>query len=547
MKIAVLSNINVDPLASALKKNGFNDMYLAGFNQFMMELLDPSYSLSQDETDIVLLHLDGDELVKNTTNVEELENTDFSDLFSILVQFAEKFPAKTICVSGVVISPLNYLSHLNGNSRHSFSSIQNAFNTRLQELSLSASNVYYLDFPAIVSYYGIQALYDNKFWYLGRIKYTNLAFKQLASSTKSLVCAVKGKTKKVLVLDLDNTLWGGVIGEDGMQGIDLSEDGIGKVFRDFQRNIVRLKSIGIILAICSKNNEDDALEVFKSHPMMYLKKEDFVSIKINWKDKASNIQEIAQELDLNLDSFVFIDDNPVEREIVKQNLPAVEVPEFPDDITSLNNWFISEVVFAFFPKVSLTKEDTEKTKQYERNAQRKSLQTSLNIADYIKSLQINTTLLVNDTTFISRLAQLTQKTNQFNLTTRRYTDSDIEVLMKNHDTVVFGYQYSDKFGNEGVIAEAIVRKVGCDAVIDVFLMSCRVIGRNVEYRFMLDLLNATVDRWEIPSIKAEYIQTSKNELAKKFYVNCGFKSTDGEHFHSKIDDLKAFLEKLILQ
>jgi FkbH-like protein len=259
-------------------------------------------------------------------------------------------------------------------------------------------------------------------------------------------------------LDLDNTLWGGIIGEDGIEGIKLSEDGIGKVYRDFQFLIKGLKDIGIPLGIVSKNNINDAKEVFEKHPMMVLKFEDFIIKKINWNNKVDNIKEIAKELNLGVDSFVFIDDNPVERDIVRQYLPEVVVPDFPEkEITELPEWFINEIIYNYFARTTLTEEDKEKTEQYKSNLERKKLMKKLNIDDFIDSLKIKLNFYVNDKRFIERTAQQTQKTNQFNLTTRRYTVMDIEKFINSEEYIVFNLEYEDKFGNEGIIGTAIVK------------------------------------------------------------------------------------------
>lgn len=545
MRLSILSNINIDPLKTNLLKLGFEKVHFAGYNQFMFELINPISDLQTNHSDFVFFHLDGEELFKiNFTNTGLVyEEDNFNSFISLIEQFAIKKPTTNILISGIILQPLNILTHLNQNSENSLFKIQDFTNTTIEKLSKNHSNIYVYDFHAIVSAYGFNSIFDEKFWYLGRIKYTNLGFLQIAKHLKSLIDAINGKTKKVLVLDLDNTLWGGVIGEDGMQGILLSEDGIGKVYRDFQKLIKQLKAIGILLAICSKNNEGDVTGVLDLHKMMILSSDDFVAKKINWNNKVDNIKSIAKDLELGLDSFVFIDDNPVERDLVKQSIPEVTVPDFPKEIDQLNKWFIMEVVFPYFPKVKLTNEDKEKTNQYKRNTNRKILETSLDINTYIKSLEIKLSITNNDRNQFYRISQLTQKTNQFNLTTKRYTEIEIENFMNDKAKNVFSVEYSDKFGNEGIIAVSIIEILQNNiAYIDTFLMSCRVIGRNVEYLFFLKIIEMLSKENKIDFYKLEYIPTSKNIIAEEFYKQCGF-DINSNNILSKETVLKNVLKK----
>jgi len=528
MKLTVLSNINIDPIKSQLNKVGFDEVRMAGYNQFMFELLNPQSALHTQAPQAAFFHLDGDELLNVSLDDGTIkwEKGMVNDFLTQVALYARSTPATTIILSGIVLSPFTILTHLNHNSGISVPRIQETVNRKIEKTAREHANIHYFDFPAIVTHYGLESLVDDKFWYLGRIKYTNTAYVQLARHLKSLVDAIHGKTRKVLVLDLDNTLWGGVIGEDDLQGIQLSEEGIGKVYRDFQQHIKDLKSIGVLLAICSKNNEADAMEVIEKHPMMVLHDSDFVAKTINWNNKADNIRRISKELELGLDSFVFIDDNPVERELVRQNLPDVMVPEFPKEIEKLNKWFISDVVYPFFPKVILTNEDNVKTDQYKRNIQRKAFEITLDLNEYIRSLNIKLNISLNDKSQIARISQLTQKTNQFNLTTRRYTEGEIGQFMDDSSKRVYAVDYSDKFGKEGIIAVVIIDILSKDAIhIDTFLMSCRVIGRNVELSILESIIGSLSKETPLKTIQADYIITAKNSLAKDFYTKCGFEAS----------------------
>ena len=358
---------------------------------------------------------------------------------------------------------------------------------------------------------------------MGRIKLNSRAFEILGAEIKNLTDAYHGQIRKVLALDIDNTLWGGIVGEDGVKGIKLSEEGIGKVYVDFQRAVKALKSLGIILALCSKNNYADIKEAFDNHPMIMLKLTDFASIRINWEDKVTNLQAIAEELKLGLDTFVFIDDNPIERALVREHLPEVATPDFPDDTTRLVSWFVDDVANVFFPKFSLTEEDKSKTEQYLANSQRKFFGNNIDLDAFIRGLEIRLTLHENNSLLAERAAQMTQKTNQFNLTTKRYSVGEIESFLKSHNWTVFNLEYEDRFGKEGIIGTAIVRVDSSSALFDSFLLSCRVIGRKVEFLFLDQIVNVLRSKHKgINTLYSAYEPTSKNVIAADFYEQAGF-------------------------
>ncbi len=526
MNLHVLSNINFDPFKNEFLSSKIKNISLSGFNQYMYELIDPNSNLNKNFFDLVFFHLDGDELFNfSIENKEFIYNEGPSTQFiESLKIFSINNPKTNIIVSGISISSLTTYNHLNSFTNFSFSEIQFSINKKIINLSKDHLNLHYFDFPALVSKFGQSKLIDYKYWYLGRIKYSTFGTKVISKYFNSLTNSVFGLTKKVLVLDLDNTLWGGVIGEDGIDGIRLSEDGIGKVYRDFQEEILRLKSLGIILAISSKNNEADAKEAFDNHNMMLLKFDDFAVKKINWNNKSDNIRDIAKELNIGLDSIVFIDDNPVEREFVKESIPELSVPVFPLEIFMLKDWFINDVVYEYFPKISLTDEDIDKTNQYERNVKRvEQKSTFLNINDYINTLDIKIKINLNDKNNISRISQLTQKTNQFNLSTKRYSESEIENFMNDNTKFVFSTVYEDKFGNEGVVSVLIAELTSQTSIcIDTFLMSCRVIGRNVEKTILKKTIDVLLKKHRIDTVNMIFNPTKKNILAQEFYKKCGF-------------------------
>jgi FkbH-like protein len=504
-RIAVLSNVNLDPLRNHLQNSGFPDLYFGGYNQWQPELLNAGSGLYAFRPDYVFIYL----------NAEELQ-TDLSDLFAGIGTFAEKNGKTRFLVSNISYPPYSVLTYTNKDHV-----IESGLNDALESVASTNDNIVIFDFNRLIRLYGHQALFDDKYWYLGRIRHSNQGFKVLAGELKNVLACLSGPSKKVLIVDLDNTLWGGVSGEEGWQNIQLSPEGPGLVFLDFQKKLKQLQKTGVLLASCSKNNENDIREVFENNRWMQLTWDDFILHKINWDLKTDNIVQIGASLDLGLDSMVFLDDNPIERELVRQSLPEVAVPEFPDDISLLNRWFVTEVAYPFFGKRKLTKEDSEKTKQYKRNITRAEVRKQLDYGQFIEQLQIKLTVFHPSADLYPRIAQLTQKTNQFNLTGKQYSDLEIKAISGSPDHKVFGCEYEDKFGNEGVVGCAIVRIEQERALLDSFLLSCRVLGRRVEFTF-LDHIIAELKNAGIKTVEAFYNGTPRNVVAKDLYTKYGF-------------------------
>ncbi len=339
--------------------------------------------------------------------------------------------------------------------------------------------------------------------------------------------AIEGKRKKCLVVDLDNTLWGGILGEDGIEGIQLGNSYPGNAYKAFQKMLLEASKSGILLTIVSKNNEDEVWTTIETHPDMVLKKNDFVAWRINWNDKADNIKEIAEELNIGVNSMVFIDDNPVERNWIIQALPEVTVPDFPEVQYQLVSFF-EEVYNTFFQLYDLTTEDKEKLIQYKQNTMRRESQQSFTkIEDYIASLDIQIYIQEADKFTIPRIAQLTQKTNQFNLTTHRYTEADISnFIAVGHK--VYSASVTDKYGDNGITAVCIIKVISGDqAEIDTYLLSCRILGRFIESALMKRLLNIAYGNG-IRDVFASYIPTAKNGQTALFYNKLGFETIKNE-------------------
>ncbi|MFC6746397.1 HAD-IIIC family phosphatase [Methylobacterium persicinum] len=348
----------------------------------------------------------------------------------------------------------------------------------------------------------------------------------LCGPARGLLGALRGKSRKCLILDLDNTMWGGVIGDDGMAGINMRQgDATGEAHLTLQQAALELHKRGILLAVSSKNTDEVAREPFRSHPEMLVREKHIVAFQANWRDKASNIAAIAQELNIGLDSLVFMDDNPVERDQIRQALPQVLVPELSSDPSDYARRMLATNAFE---AVAFLQEDKARSESYKANAQRLALKSdAINMEDYLASLEMEIHFDPFDETGRSRIAQLINKSNQYNLTTRRYTESEVAQLEEDSRAFTLQVRLKDKFGDNGMISVVICRAEGDDVwQIDTWLMSCRVLGRQVEHMVLQELLHharaAGVRR-----LVGEWRPSGRNDMVRDHYAKLGF-TADGE-------------------
>ena len=404
------------------------------------------------------------------------------------------------------------------------------FNDHLLKLAAERRNVKWVDFGEFVTRYGAATLVDWKYYLMSQTLLNPKLAHDFQSWWRHIEDGLALRRKKCLVLDLDNTLWGGVLGEDGIDGIRLGGDYPGKAYTYWQRALLQLARNGVILAVCSKNNEDDVLDAWQNNPHMVLKQEHFSAMRINWQDKATNISAIADELNIGLDSMVFIDDNAVERELIRQLLPQVEVPDFPTKPYLLMPFFkmLAEKYFRIY---TVTDEDRSKTEQYRTNALRRAEQARFaDLESYLYSLDISIDVIPADDHNLPRIAQMTQKTNQFNLTTRRYTESDVRQCIDN-GWRVYCMSVSDRFGDNGITGTIFLEPVDDVTVnIDTLLLSCRILGRGIEDAFFKTVLNLMrLDGYR--RVRATYLPTVKNVQTADFYdrqgMNCVTVGDDG--------------------
>lgn len=392
----------------------------------------------------------------------------------------------------------------------------NGYNNTLYALAKKYQNVKILDFSDFCCRYSAEDLIDWKFYFLSQMTLNPKLHKEFKNWFEHKMNGIFLRRKKCLVLDLDNTLWGGVLGEDGADGIQIGGDYPGKAFLYWQECLLQLANTGIILAICSKNNQQDVMDVWERNPYLVLRKEHFAAYKVNWTDKATNIKELAEELNIGLDSMVFVDDNPTERELIKQILPMVAVPDFPSQPYDLPV-FYNTLVEQYFQIYTLTEEDSKKTEQYKANAERKKAQASFDDFDkYLESLQMTLTLEKANAFNVPRIAQMSQKTNQFNLTTRRYSEEDIMTRLDSGWNI-WCIGVSDKFGDNGITGAIMLN----NGKIDSLLLSCRILGKGIEFAFLKTILRFAKELG-LKFISAEYLPTHKNAQVSNFYEKCGF-------------------------
>jgi FkbH-like protein len=511
MKLAVLSNANIDMVYRMLP-SGDEIFQPQGYGNAFSLLLDKNSSLARFSPTVIFFIVDITALTEASFTYEAA----IADIDEWFFNFRACInPMINYYISDVITRSdfIEDTDDLTGSRLEAY------WLDKLRKLMEEYLNIHSFPLSRLVKEKGKSAFFSEQLWYMGKVPFSAAGCKLIAQQIMLQLKQAERTPKKVLVLDLDNTLWGGIVGELGLEGIQLSDDKIGAIYRNSQRMIKQMQSHGVILAINSKNNPKDALEVINKHPHMVLREEDFAVMKINWDAKPMNMQAIAKELNLGLDSFVFIDDMPAERESMRSLLPMVEVPEFPKAVDMLPGFF-REIYCSYFMKNRMTAEDLQKTRQYRENAQRNELEASLDYNSFLKTLNIQIERVTYDNAVKERLAQLLQKTNQFNLTTRRHTLEDLSLFEQN-GWLIYMFRASDKFGDYGTIAALLVDPSGETPRIDSFVMSCRVMGKLVE-NFIIDYVEKDLFKKGYHKLIAEYIPTEKNIPVKDLYDNLGY-------------------------
>jgi len=395
------------------------------------------------------------------------------------------------------------------------------------------NNVALVDLNGIQSAMGRKSFYDDKLYYSSKMPLSMKAIPIVAGQVIDIIKSRAGKVKKCVILDLDNTLWGGVIGDDGMSNIQIGELGLGRAFTEFQNWLKELKNRGVLLAVCSKNNESTAKEPFEKHPDMVLRLDDIAMFVANWQDKASNIRNIQQVLNLGMDSFVFIDDNPFERNVVSSLISDITVPDLPEDPSEYVSYLKS---LNLFETATYSAADMDRTAQYQSEAGRVLLQQ--NFADYdkyLESLDMEAEAQPFNDFHTSRIAQLSQRSNQFNLRTVRYTVADIENIRSDEKFTTIYFTLKDKFGEYGLISAVILEEIDKETVfVDTWFMSCRVLKRGME-EFIINKIVSEASKKGYKRIIGEYIPTAKNSMVKSMYPDHGFIWMDENRYYVDCD------------
>lgn len=404
-------------------------------------------------------------------------------------------------------------------------SVEPSFLWQLRKLNLllmqgaQKEEIYLVDISYVQTLYGRKRFHDEKLYYLAKMPFSTEVLPAIAREVISIVKAVMARFKKCVILDLDQTLWGGVIGDDGLEGIQIGELGLGHAFQEFQCWLKELTKRGIILAVCSKNDENVAKEPFLKHPEMVLRLEDIAVFVANWEDKADNIKKIADILNLGMDSFVFIDDNPFERNLVRSMLPEVTVPELPEDPALYLSYLKEQNLFE---TISYSEADQDRTRQYREEAGRTSLkQQFATYGEYLEHLGMVAEAKPFDTFHIPRIAQLSQRSNQFNLRTVRYTEEEAAELARDDRYITLYFTLRDKFGDHGLISIVVMKKEEDTLFIENWLMSCRVLKRTME-AFIVNTILEEAKKAGKSRVVGEYIRTPKNAMVKHLYEEMGF-------------------------
>ena len=549
IKVALLSSFTINGFYETLRVKMSEhqidgNIHVGAYNQYNQEILKNNSELYNFKPNLTFLMIDTRTILGEifyspySISAEERKKNiekKFLELKNLINIFLNKSNSKLI-ITNLHVPTYSPYGLYETKTEYGFHSMIFDFNKKLEVEFMKNDSVYIFNFNQFVSKYGNDNIFNIKQFLFGDIKISLDYIPFLADEFLNYILASLGLSKRCIVLDLDNTLWGGVIGEDGFDGIQLGSNPPGNAYVEFQKHLLALNQRGILLAINSKNNLEDALKVIDDHPNMILRRNNFSCLKINWNDKVSNMKEISQELNFGLDNFVFFDDDPVNREFMKSSLPQVHTVNLSKDPSQYS---IILQNLKEFDTLKITKEDSERNQMYLEQQNRKELQNNIvDLDDFLKQLELKVSLKLANEFTIPRISQLTMKTNQFNLTTKRYQEEDIEKLAKDKDFFVGCAQVVDKFGDNGITSVYIINKQNKkEWIIDTFLLSCRVMGREIEKAILAHIISDAKNN-DVDKIYANYIPTQKNKPIENFLSNCGFKHENDSWVIIPKDDFK---------
>lgn len=513
-----------------LLKNGIKaNFYESEYNKFYEDALFGNEELDAFKPDVIYIHTTNQNITKYPAPQESAE-----DIEALLRSEVEKFQSIWASLSkfdcAIIQNNFDYPGHrplgnLDCYDIHGKTHFINRLNAEFASNADKIKNLYLNDINYLSSYLGVRHWFDNALWHQAKYALSMEAIPELAFNLSKIISALFGQSKKCLVLDLDNTCWGGVIGDDGLNGIQIgTETAVAESYFAFQGYVKELKDIGITLSVCSKNDIENAKEGF-SHGDSVLKFDDFASFQANWNPKHQNILEIAKEINIGIDSLVFIDDNPVEREIVRENIPSVSVPDVGNEVVN----FIQHIDRnGYFEPVSLSQDDLNRNKYYEDNKKRESTQASFkSYTDFLASLEMTAEIKSFSSEYLERITQLTNKTNQFNLTTKRYTSGEIDHIASSDEYIKIYGKLTDKYGANGLIAITIGRIENTMCHIDLWLMSCRVLKRDMEFAMLDEFVHKCQARG-VSHIRGYYYKSAKNNMVSDLYKGFGFELVESK-------------------
>ena len=549
-RLALLGDSATQFLAKAIKAHGYTEkfnfeIYEADFDQLNSQILDPASELYHFKPEFIVLYLSVEKLLERFSDTALEARTQFgtgvvAEIRNWWETIGRHSSAKIIHLNFVEIND-GVFGHFAAKVSASFPFQLKKINFELMQLAQVQKPVFLADVAGLASLAGYANTHDPRLYATAKVAFALDFLPSVAQAVTDIVKAVSGSLRKCLVLDLDNTLWGGVIGDDGMENIQIGDLGMGHAYDHLQRWARELQRRGIILAVCSKNNEDTAKQPFREHPDMILRLEDIAVFVANWDNKVDNLKLIQSTLNIGFDSMVFLDDNPFERNLVREHLPALTVPELPDD-PALYVPYLSTL--NLFETASFSEEDLQRTRQYQAEAERNDFQKSFtSIDDYLQSLAMVSEVKPFDDFSVPRVAQLTQRSNQFNLRTIRYTAADIDRLRQSADYSTLSFQLADKFGDHGLIGLVILKQLDdATAFIDTWIMSCRVLKRGME-EFIVNQMVRHLRQRGLKRLVGEYLPTPKNSLVKNLYPEMGFADCSGrwELDLEKFEEHKTFI------
>lgn len=550
IKISLLGDSATQFLAIAIKgmgvERGYNiELFEAEYNQVERQVLDTTSDLYQHKAKYTIIFQSTHKLLEKYVLMTAEEQARMADnRLDFIRTICTQIPGHIIYYNYPEIEDTVFGSYAN-KVQTSFTYQLRKLNYELMNLAQECSNLFICDLCGLQNKFGRDMMFDSTVYVSTEMILSIDSLPYVASRTLDIICSIEGKLKKCLILDLDNTVWGGVVGDDGWENIQIGHGlGIGKAFTEFQEWVKKLKNRGIIVCVCSKNDEDKAKEPFEKNPEMVLKLDDISVFIANWENKADNIRTIQSILNIGFDSMVFLDDNPFERNMVRENVPGVTVPELPEDPGEYLEYLYSQNLFE---TASYSSVDKDRAKQYQVEAKRVTAAKAFtNEADFLKSLNMVSEVKGFDKFNIPRVAQLSQRSNQFNLRTVRYTEDQITSIKNNPKQKGFSFTLEDKFGDNGLIAVVILQDMcvtePSTLFIDTWFMSCRVLKRGME-SFTLNTIVEYARNNGYKKIIGEYLPTAKNAMVREHYPSLGFQPIEGAASSQWVLDVGKYQER----